>query len=140
MRSQKGEMAMLSIKRIAVLTMAGLVLGTTCPRGWAVDSKAAAPVGVGAAVADVGDKSLFQPLRLPFDLEAPEVEGVSPTADDLRLRKDARSLLTEAATRIERNGNFSDSREKAEWDDGVKAYTAGRYFEAIAHFHAELER
>ena len=50
---------MLTSKLTAIVLMSGFVLGTATARVWATDSKAAAPVTAGAAVADPGDKSLL---------------------------------------------------------------------------------
>lgn len=130
-------------KKMAAGMLAGLVISVASAPAWAQTPDIGHRLGEEPnGPAEISYQRLTWQVasRLPSDLKVPDVAGVSPTVDNLPLRKEARSLLIEAANRIKRNGDFSDLREKAEWDDGIKAYTAGDYLEAIAHFHAELER
>ena len=74
--------------------------------------------------------------KLPWFIKASVVECMSPTQDDLQASIRARSLLVRAATQMQSDHALSGSATEAEYQDGVAAYVAGRYIEAIAHLQA----
>jgi hypothetical protein len=63
---------------------------------------------------------------LPWFIKPSRVVCMSPTVDDFEAMAQARSLMVRAAA------------ANAHYKDGVGAYAAGRYVEAIAHLHAAV--
>ena len=74
--------------------------------------------------------------KLPSFIKPSIVECMSPTQDDLQASIQARSLLVRAATQMQSDRALSGSTAEAEYQDGVAAYAAGRYIEAIGHLQA----
>jgi hypothetical protein len=76
--------------------------------------------------------------KLPWSIRASEVECMSPTQDDLQASIQARSLLTKAAAQAQSDKMVSGSTAETEYEDGINAYAAGQYIEAIGHLQAAI--
>jgi len=74
--------------------------------------------------------------KLPSFIKASEVVCMSPTQDDLQASAQARNLMVRAATQMQSDRALSGSTAETEYQDGVAAYAAGRYIEAIDHLQA----
>lgn len=74
--------------------------------------------------------------KLPWYIKASDVRCMSPTQDDLKASMQARGLLVKAATQMQSDRASSGSAAETEYQDGVAAYAAGRYIEAISHLQA----
>jgi hypothetical protein len=70
--------------------------------------------------------------QLPSFIKPSVVECISPTQDEWRASVEAQTLLVKAAAQQRNSGSVADT----EYKDGVAAYAAGRYIEAIAHLQA----
>jgi hypothetical protein len=76
--------------------------------------------------------------RLPRFINASQVECMSPTQDDLQARIQASSLLMKAASQMQSYRSVRGSSAEVEYNNGIVAYAAGRYIEAISHFRAAI--
>ena len=76
--------------------------------------------------------------NLPSFFKASDVAGMSPTIDDLRVQDQAQALLIKAATHVQNEGQFKDSRAAAEYGAGINAYAQGRYSETILQLRAAM--
>jgi hypothetical protein len=76
--------------------------------------------------------------KLPRFIKASQVECMSPTQDDLQARIKARGLLLKAATQMNSYRTVSGSSADGEYNQGIVAYAAGRYIEAISHLQAVI--
>jgi hypothetical protein len=76
--------------------------------------------------------------KLPSFIKPSIVECMSPTRDDLQASTQARTLLVKATTQMQGNRALSDSAAETEYKDGVAAYAAGRYIEAISHLQVAV--
>jgi len=74
--------------------------------------------------------------KLPMFIKASLVECMSPTRDELQASAQARSLLMRAATQMQSDHAVPGSAAETEYEDGIVAYAAGRYIEAISHLQA----
>ena len=76
--------------------------------------------------------------KLPSFIKASEVVCMSPRQDDLQASAQARSLMVMAATQMQSDRALSGSTAETEYQNGVAAYAAGRYIEAIDHLQAAV--
>ncbi|MBV8055346.1 MAG: hypothetical protein JO071_08925 [Deltaproteobacteria bacterium] len=74
--------------------------------------------------------------KLPKFIKASVVECMSPTRNELQASVQARTLLVRAATQMQSDRAVPGSAAETEYEDGIDAYAAGRYVEAIGHLQA----
>ena len=121
--------------RMVAGIMIGLLISKTCVKVFAGsrDVQIATAAMTGATIpcgplrGDVSNK-------LPWFIKASQVECMSPTVDELQ----ASILATGLLMRVPDDRVMPSSIVETEYRDGLAAYAAGHYVEALAHLEAAV--
>jgi hypothetical protein len=125
--------------RISSSMLAGIALGFLI-------SKTCVPVLAGSLDAQLAKATLpdatipCSPLsgdvanKLSWFIKASQVECMSPTGNDLQ----ASILATSLLIRVSDDRVMSSAIDETEYRDGLAAYAAGHYVEALAHLEAAV--
>jgi hypothetical protein len=124
--------------RMAAGVMTGFLISATYAPAFANPHNAQDSQGATDATIPCEPLSWDVANKLPSFIKASEVECMSPTQDDLQASAQARSLMVRAATQMQSDRALSGSTAGTEYQDGVAAYAAGRYIEAIDHLQAAV--
>ena len=125
--------------RISSRMIAGIVIGCliskTCVPVFAGsrDAHLATAARTGATI-PCGPLSRDVANKLSWFIKASQVECMSPTVDELQASMLATSLLM----RVPDYRVMSSSIVETEYKDGLAAYAAGHYVEALAHLEAAV--
>jgi hypothetical protein len=113
----------------------GFLISKTCVPvfGGSRDAQLATVAMTGATI-PCGPLSGHVANKLPWFIKASQVECMSPTVDDLQVSILATSLLM----RVPDDRVMSSAIVETEYRDGLVAYAAGHYVEALAHLEAAV--
>jgi hypothetical protein len=124
-------------KRMAASVVTGFLISATCGPAFVESHDAQDSRGATTDVTIPCDPLSWDAAnKLPWFINASQVECMSPTQDDLQASIQARSLLVRMVAQMPSDRALSGSSAETEYNDGITAYAAGRYIEAVSHLKA----